>query len=135
MSLQLAASIANARLDAFQTAVGNSPLLRLYTGAAPANCAASEVGTKLVEMALPASFMNAASGGSKIKNGTWTGSGLTNGVAGHYRIYDSTGTTCLAQGTVTVTGSGGDMTMDNTNIATSQVVAVNTFTLTDGNYP
>jgi hypothetical protein len=37
------------------------------------------------------------------------------------------------QGTVTATGGGGDMTLDNVSIASSQAVTVNTFTLTDAN--
>ena len=37
------------------------------------------------------------------------------------------------QGTVTLTGGGGDMTLDNTSIASGQAVNVTSFTLTDGN--
>jgi hypothetical protein len=37
------------------------------------------------------------------------------------------------QGTVTISGGGGDMTLDNPNIAQNQVVTVNTFSVTAGN--
>ena len=37
------------------------------------------------------------------------------------------------QGSVTATGGGGDLTLDNAVIAVSQVVTINTFTLTDAN--
>ena len=39
----------------------------------------------------------------------------------------------VLQGTVTATGGGGDMTLDNTSIASAQTVTVSSFTLTDGN--
>lgn len=59
--------------------------------------------------------------------------GLAGGTAGYFRIVDSAGTTCHLQGTVTATGGGGDMTIDNTSIASGQTVNVTSFTLTDGN--
>jgi hypothetical protein len=37
------------------------------------------------------------------------------------------------QGTVTATGGGGDMTLDNAVIALAQVVTITGFTLTDAN--
>ena len=43
------------------------------------------------------------------------------------------GTTCHIQGTVTLTGGGGDMTVDNTNFAAGQVFTVSNFTITAGN--
>jgi hypothetical protein len=46
---------------------------------------------------------------------------------------DSGGTVCHMQGTVTATGGGGDMTIDNTSIASGQSVTVTGFTLTEGN--
>jgi hypothetical protein len=84
-------------------------------------------------MTLPSDWMSNAASGSKSKTGTWSGTGAAAGTAGHFRIYDSTGTTCHMQGTVTATGGGGDMTLDNTSIASSQTVTVSTFTLTDAN--
>ena len=37
---------------------------------------------------------------------------------------------CHMQGTITATGGGGDMTLDNTNIAAGQTVNITGFTLT-----
>jgi hypothetical protein len=50
-----------------------------------------------------------------------------------FRIYDSGGTNCHMQGTVTATGGGGDMTLDNNSIANAQTVNVNSFQITSGN--
>jgi hypothetical protein len=75
-----------------------------------------------------------ASSGAKAKSGTWEDTSADNtGTAGHFRIYDSGGTTCHIQGTVTATGGGGDMTLDNVSISSAQDVVVTAFTLTAGN--
>ncbi|MCY1248013.1 hypothetical protein D9M72_613970 [compost metagenome] len=55
------------------------------------------------------------------------------GTAAHYRIKDSAGTTCHMQGTVTVTGGGGDLTVDNAVIASGQTVQITGWTITEGN--
>lgn len=97
----------------------------------PANCAAADAGTKLVEITLPSDWMAAASSGSKSKSGTWSGTAVATGTGVHFRIKDSGGTTCHIQGTVGL-GSG-DLSLDNTSIATGQTVTISTATLTDGN--
>ena len=75
-----------------------------------------------------------ASGGTKSKSGTWQdASADAAGTAGYYRIYDSGETTCHEQGTVTATGGGGDMTVDNTVFAFGETVTVTSFTETAGN--
>lgn len=136
MALQFSVNVRNARLDAIETTVGTTPILRIYdlTSSAPANCAAAISGGTLATMNLPSDWMAAASGGSKVLSGTWTdGTADASGTADFFRIYDSAGATCHLQGTVTATGGGGDMTLDNTVIAAGQVVTITTFTLTDGN--
>lgn len=133
-ALQYSTAVRNARLDAVETTIGTSPILRIRTGAAPANCAAADTGTVLATMTLPADWMAAASAGSKASIGTWQDpSADAAGTAGHVRFYDSTGTTCHIQGTVTVTGAGGDVTLDNTNIAAGQSVTITSFTISTGN--
>lgn len=133
MSLQLSVAARNAGLDAYETAVGVSAKLNIYSGSPPANCAAADTGTLLATLSLPSDWMANASGGSKGLAGSWTGTGSAAGTAGYFRIKDSTNTTCHMQGTVTLTGGGGDMTMDNTNIASGQSITVNSFNLTAGN--
>ena len=133
MAVQLSVSARNGRLDSIETTVGTSAVLKIRTGSAPADCATADSGTALVTLSLPSDWMAAASSGSKAKSGTWSGTAGATGTAGHFRIYDSTATTCHLQGTVTATGGGGDMTLDNTSIASGQTVTVSTFTLTDAN--
>lgn len=137
MTIQHSVAVANGRLDSIETIIGTSPKLRLYSGAPPANCAAARTGTLLVEMSLPSDWLAAGSGGSKVKAGTWSGTGTAGAAggtnAGHYAIMDNAGTTCHQQGTVTIAAGGGDMVLDNVSISTGQVVTVSTYSLTDGN--
>ncbi|MCA9340422.1 MAG: hypothetical protein KDA17_05900 [Candidatus Saccharibacteria bacterium] len=132
--MQFSVECRNARLDAIETVLGASPVLKLFTGAAPANCAAADSGTVLASPTLPADAMAAAASGAKAKSGTWEDTSAdANGVAGHFRIYKSDGVTCVIQGTVSGTGGGGDMELDNTTLAAGQTFTVNTFSVTDGN--
>lgn len=134
MTLQFSDTVRNAELDAIETAVGVSAILKIRTGAAPANCAAADTGTVLSTINLPSDWMAAASGGAKAKSGTWEDvSADATGTAGFFRIYDSGGVTCHMQGTVTVSGGGGDMTVDNTSFAAGQDFTITGFTLTAGN--
>lgn len=134
MALQLSDTVRNARLDAIESAIGTAPILEIRTGAAPANCAAADSGTLLASATLPSDWMAAAASGSKAKSGTWQDtSANADGVAGHFRIKDSGGTVCHLQGTVTITSGGGDLELDNTNIATGQSITITNFTITDPN--
>lgn len=134
MAIQFSAAVRNARLDAIETAISTSAVLKIRTGVAPANVATADSGTVLATVTLPSDWMAAASGGSKAKSGTWQDSSAdATGTAAHFRVYASDGTTAHIQGTVTLTGGGGDMTVDNTSFASGQNFTVTGFTLTDGN--
>jgi len=134
MSVQLSAAVRNARLDAIETAVGISAVLKIRSGSPPATVATADSGTVLATLNLPSDWMAAASSGSKALAGTWQdASADAAGTAGHFRIYASDGTTAHLQGTVTATGGGGDLTLDNTSIAAGQSVTITSFTLTDAN--
>lgn len=134
MALQLSTAVRNARLDTIESTIGVSAIMKIRTGAAPATCATADAGTVVATLNLPSDWMAAASGGSKAMLGTWQDTSAdATGTAAHFRIYASDGTTCHIQGTVTATGGGGDMTVDNTSFATGQSFTVSSFTLTDGN--
>lgn len=134
MALQLSVAARNARLDAIETTIGTSAILRIRTGAAPATCATADSGTVLATLNLPADYLAAAASGAKAKSGTWEDTAAdAAGTAAHFRLYDSAGTTCHLQGTVTGTGGGGDLELNNTVLAVGQTVTITGFTLTDGN--
>lgn len=132
MALQYSVTVNNARLDAVESTAGASAKLRFYTGAAPANCAAARTGTLLVEMALPADWMNPAAANVKTKLGAWSGTAVAGAGAtpGYACVMDNAGTTCHIQGT---SGVGtGDIPVDGT-ITAGQSVTCNSFTLNAAN--
>ena len=130
MAFQFSTAARNAALDAIETAAGATAILRIRSGAVPANCAAADSGTILAEMTLPSNWLADAASGSKGILGTWQDlAANAGGTAGHFRVYDNAGATCHIQGTVTATGGGGDMALDNVSIATGQQVTVTAFTI------
>lgn len=134
MSLQMSTAVRNARLDVIESTIGTAAVLKIRTGSAPANVATADSGTVLATLTLPSDWMAAASGGTKALTGTWEDTSAdADGTAAHFRLYASDGTTAHLQGTVTASGGGGDMTVDNTSFATGQAFTVTSFTLTEGN--
>jgi hypothetical protein len=113
-----------------------SAVLKIYdlTTGAPANCAAAITGTVLATITLPSDWMAGASSRSKAKSGTWQDASADNaGTADFFRLFASDGTTCHAQGTVTATGGGGNLTLDNTSIASGQSITITSFSIADNN--
>lgn len=117
-----------------ETVIGTSPLLKIFTGAVAANCAAADPSGEIVNMALPSDWLDAPANGAVNKSATaWTANASANGTAASWRIKDSTNTTCHIQGNCTNTGNGGDMTLDNVVIAINQTITITGFLLTAPN--
>jgi hypothetical protein len=134
MSVNMSVVARNAELDAAKTAIGIGAVLKIISGAKPANITDADGGVVLATITLPSDWMNAASNGSKTMLGTWqTLNADAAGTAGHFRLFASDGATQHIQGTLTATGLGGDITIDNVVIAAGQTVTVTAFTLTAGN--
>lgn len=130
MAIKISTAVANARLDTIESTIGTSAIIKIFTGAAPANCAAADSGTVLATVNLPSDWMSAAASASKAKLGTWEDTSAdATGTAAHFRLYASDGTTCHMQGTVGTSGT--DMTVDNTSFASGQSFTISTFTLSD----
>jgi len=130
MALQYSVALRNAQLDAIETVIGTSAVLKLRTGSPPANVAAADSGTVVATMNLPSDYMAAASGGSKAKSGTWEDTSAdAAGTIGHWRLYQSDGTTPHMQGTVTNTGGGGDMTVQNVVVEAGQAITITSFSI------
>lgn len=134
MSLQLSVAVRNARLDAIESAIGASAVLKVRSGAKPATCATADAGTVLSTIALPADWMAAAASGVKEMSGTWADSAAdAAGTAGHFRVYAADGVTCHAQGAITASGGGGEMEIDNTVFAVGQAFSVTAFAIAEPN--
>jgi hypothetical protein len=129
MTIQWSTTLRDALNETWETAIGVSAKVMLYTGAQPANVAAATTGTKLAEFDLGSDWAANSSGGSKSLNSLpISTSGLMAGTLGYYRIFASDGTTCHEQGSITASGGGGDMTVDNTSVSLSQTVKITGFT-------
>ena len=131
MAFQFSDPARNAIVNGIVTAVGAAPTLEIRNGSVPADETATATGTVLVTMLLPSVWMNGASGGVATLAGQWQDLTADNaGTATYFRIRQ--GATTHIQGTVSATGGGGDMTLDNPVISLNQQVTVTSFTLTAG---
>lgn len=133
MALQYGTTLRNAKLDQIETVAGTAPILKILSGSMPANCAASDTGTTVIAMALPSDWMSSAAAGAKAKLGTWQASAVGTASASYFRITDSAQANCHVQGLVSQSTASGEMVVDNSVVATGQVVTVNSFTITAGN--
>ena len=133
--MQLSVAARNGVLDALETVIGTSAIIKIRSGAVPASCATADAGTVLATMNLPSNWLDDAASGSKSKGANVfedTNADAT-GTAGHFRIYALDGTTCHAQGTITATGGGGDMEFDSTSITVGQYLVITSFVFVAGN--
>jgi hypothetical protein len=131
MTVQLSFTVRNAMLDALETAIGTGAVVKLRSGSPPANAAAADTGTVLASMTLASDWMAAAASGSKNFSSLpiEDTSADAAGTLGHYRVYASGGTTCHMQGTITVTGGGGDMTVDAVSVVVAQDIKITAWSL------
>jgi hypothetical protein len=121
----------NARLNALNTELSTGAILKLFSGALPANCAAADPSGTLCTITLTGSAFASASSGAMAMTGTWAGTGSASGTAACFRLYDSGGTTCHQQGDAGTSGTA--MVLTNASIANGQAVSVTTYTITAGN--
>ena len=129
--LQFSTTVRNAILDQIETTIGTTPVLSIITGSVPANCAAADGGSVLATLTLASDWMANASGGVKAFSNTPLSltAGAT-GVAAHFRLFASDGTTCEMQGTVTASGGGGDLQLGTTTINSGDNVSITSWTIT-----
>lgn len=121
----------NARLDALTTALGASPLLRIYDGVRPATGGAAT--NLLAQLTCAATFAPAASGGVLTANAISSVTATGTGTATWARLTTSGGT-FVADMSVTLTGGGGDLQITGTTSITAGVtVSVSSLTITEGN--
>jgi hypothetical protein len=128
MTQQYSVALRNAMLDQWDTLLGAGWKLKIRTGAQPANVATASTGTVLATFT---PTLAAASGGSKtmVTGAPISVAAANAGTAAHYELTKSDDTV-VERGTVTVTGGGGDVTVDNVSITAGQTVQVTGFTKT-----
>lgn len=130
MAVDLNFALANIGLDAlYDTPFPAGSVLELRTGDKP-GAESAATGTILVSITSPATPWAAAASGQKTKQGTWSATASATGVIGHYRFRNAADTR-REEGSVTVTGGGGDATVNDVTVGTvGMTVTVTTFTKT-----
>ncbi len=126
MAFQYGATLRNNQVSQIQTTIGASGVLKIFSGAEPANCAAADPAGLLATITLPASFLT-SSGGVTTIAGSWTVAASATGTAASFRMYDGSAV-CHVQGNTTT-----DLVLNNTSITSGQTVTVTSFTVTAGN--
>lgn len=131
MTIQRSVAARDAANNSFESTVGQTAVLKLFSGSLNANCAAADPSGLLATITLPADWCTASSNGTTNKNGTWQGTAANPGTAASYRLYANGGTVCHEQGTV---GQGtGDLSLDNTVLVAGQTVTITQWDRTAGN--
>ena len=126
MTYQLSVTLRNNKQAQNNATIGTAGVMKVFSGAEPANCAASDPTGLLCTITLPASPFGTASGGAVALAGTWSGTASAGGTIASWRIYDGSAV-CHMQGNTS------DLTFNNTNVANGQSVTVTSFTDTAGN--
>ena len=126
MAFQYGTTLRNNQVSQIQATVGSSGLLKIFSGAEPANPAAADPSGLLATITLPATFLT-SSGGATTIAGTWSTTASATGTAATFRIYDGSAV-CHVQGNCTT-----DLVLNNTSIASGQTVTVTAFSVTAGN--
>ena len=141
MAIGFDLDLRNALLDAIDTFVGTDGWLVFYDlgGAAPADCGTAMPGgtVTVATIDLPSPAFGPASAGAMAINGTWEDTSADNtGTIDFFRIFknaDLALANCVMQGTVSESGGGGDMIVDNDTVNSGQAVSVTAFNLTAPN--
>jgi hypothetical protein len=129
MAIQYSTTSRTNRATQLNTDIGVNALIKIYTGAPPANVGTAASGTLLVTLAGNATAFGAAASGVLTANAITGAAAAATGVAGYVRIATSGGTDVL-QGTVATTGA--DFTINNTSINSGQTVNCSSLTITMG---
>lgn len=134
MAIRLATAARNAAADGVAAQADSGAAagtIKIYTGAQPATANDAATGTLLCTFTLTDPAFSAAVAGVAALDADpdLTTTGVAAGAAGWFRVASSTPATVF-DGSVTATGGGGDLTLDNTSIAVDQSVSITTGTIT-----
>jgi hypothetical protein len=127
MPLQVTTALRDGWLDDIVAAVGTSGLIRVYTGALPANVAAAASGTLLGTLTCSATLGTVSGGVLTFSAVTQDSSADATGTAGYFRLTTSGGT-AVAQGDVGT--SGADMNLNTVSIVAGGPISVTSATIT-----
>lgn len=134
MATRTATLFAKTGLDA-ATALLNGGSVEIRTGAQPDTVATAATGTLLGTLTLNATAFGAATTASPsvaTANAiTGDSSADATGTAGWFRAYRSAanGSTAIIDGSITASGGGGDMIINNVNVVAGGTIAIDSWTV------
>lgn len=134
--MQYSATHRTNAMSQLNTDIGANAVIKIFSGAAPANCGTADTGTLLATFAGNAGGFGTAAAGvltaAAVAATTGAAGAGTGTAAGYFRIYPSAATTtnAVVQGTCGAVGSGADMILTNTSIANGQAVNFTSLTVT-----
>ena len=121
----------NAQQNGLITYAGSGALINIYAGSQPANANTAISGqTLLVTLTVSGSFGTDSNGTITLSTVT-NGTAVATGTASFFRITQSDGTTVVMDGSVAI--SDADLVLNNTSIATGQVVSISAGTIIRAN--
>ena len=121
----------NAQQNGLITYAGSGALINIYQGAQPANANTAISGqTLLVTLTVSGTFGTDSNGTITLSTVT-NGTAVATGTAEFFRITQSNGTTVVMDGSVAT--SDADLVLNNTSIATGQVVSISAGTIIRAN--
>jgi hypothetical protein len=121
----------NAQQNGLITYAGSGSLINIYSGSQPANANTAISGqTLLVTLTVSGSFGTDSNGTITLSTVT-NGTAVATGTASFFRITQSNNTTVVMDGSVAT--SDADLVLNNTSIATGQVVSISAGTIIRAN--
>jgi hypothetical protein len=132
VTIQLGVALRTARASANETTIGPLPTVEIRTGPQPSTNEVADSGTLLATFALASDWATQDAGVLTFSNIPVNTTSVAGGTASHYRLKGAGGT-CHMQGSVTITGGGGDMTIDNAVISPNQTIQITGWTIAEGN--
>lgn len=130
--MQYSTAIRDAQANAVAAVTGPAPVLEIWAGPVPKDCAALDTGALLAVGTLPADWLTASAGGMVRSAKPWMLLGQIGAGMGregdYYRIKQ--GGVCHVQGPY---GKGQEMQPQSATIANGQAVSIDGFSITRGN--
>lgn len=125
---QYSVALRNGWNNLYESAIGPSPHLQVFSGTLPVSCASPDDGDMLIDIELPSDWMSSSDQGTIAKNGIWASIALASGLATYYRLKSSDLMTVHEQGSIGTIGA--DLIMNSTSVEIGQSVSVNNWSIT-----
>ena len=132
MTVQLSTTTRNNQLTQLNTDIGPNAVIKIFTGAPPANCGTADTGTLLGTFAGAAGSFGSVAAGVLTAAAVASITAAAGGTAGYFRVYPNAATTTNAviQGTAGLTGT--DMILTANPLTSGQTVNFTSLTYTRG---